>query len=281
MKQIAFLITSLLILTTASAFAQEIDFGDDSGEVVDNICDDRRFEGAGMELQLGWKFVGQDASDCSAAYEAGTISLWNLAEGVARTDCAAVNFGDDSSEYADDGACDDPRFEGFGSAERPGEEHMGRDASDCQKLCDYNMLFVRETAPVHIPEPEVQDPIYGDNSSEYSRDGECDDRRFFGPGMADVLRWSSVGRDAEDCREAHENGRITLWDPVVAAAQTSCDAIDFGTNASEYANDGTCDDMRFEGRGAAASLTTGDEQRDANDCQKLCGYGMIFVRETE
>ena len=40
---------------------------------------------------------------------------------------------------------------------------------------------------------------YGDDSSPYANDGECDDKRFEGPGMtATILLDSDVGRDATD-----------------------------------------------------------------------------------
>ena len=271
-----------VFLTATTAFAQDINFGDDSGEfALDGICDDRRFEGAAMEIGLGWQHVATDATDCRAAFEAGTISLWNLQEGVARTDCATVDFGTNASEYSNDGACDDPRFEGLGAAERPSLDYLGTDATDCQKLCNFDLIFLRDMEAVDLPEPEPVDKVYGDNSGEYPRDGECDDRRFVGSAMADSLGWGSTGRDADDCRAAVEAGMISLWDQQLAAEQTICSAIDFGNDSSDYSNDGTCDDIRFEGRGAAAQISYGDEGNDATDCSRMCDYGLIFVRETE
>ena len=271
-----------VLLTATTAFAQDINFGDDSGEfALDGICDDRRFEGVGMEVGLSWQHVATDATDCRSAIEEGTISLWNLQDGIARTDCTAVEFGTNASEYSNDGACDDPRFEGLGAAEHPNFEHVGKDATDCQKLCDFDMVFLRDMEIVTLPEPEPVDEVYGDNSGEYPRDGECDDRRFVGAAMADSLGWGSTGRDADDCRNAVEAGEIALWDQQLAAEQTVCSAIDFGSDSSEYSNDGTCDDNRFEGRGAASLITSGFEGRDATDCSRMCGYGLIFVRETE
>ena len=269
-------------LTATTTFAQDINFGDDNGEfALDGICDDRRFEGAAMEVGLGWDHVASDATDCRAAFDAGTISLWNLQDGIARTDCATVNFGTNASEYANDGACDDPRFEGLGEAERPSFDHLGTDATDCQKLCNFDLIFLRDMETMALPEPEPVDEVYGDNTGEYPRDGECDDRRFVGSAMADSLGWESTGRDAADCRAAAEDGMITLWDQQLAAEQTVCSAIDFGDDSSEYANDGTCDDKRFEGRGAASLITSGYEGRDATDCSRMCDYGLIFVHETE
>ena len=51
---------------------------------------------------------------------------------------------------------------------------------------------------------------FGDNSSEWSYDGECDDPRFAGRGMAEVLLDEDLGRDAADCRALYQAGSIYL-----------------------------------------------------------------------
>jgi hypothetical protein len=55
-------------------------------------------------------------------------------------------------------------------------------------------------------------PDYGDDSSEWARDGECDDPRFEGDGMATVLLDADAYRDATDCRDLVDEGRIRLRD---------------------------------------------------------------------
>lgn len=122
-------------------------------------------------------------------------------------------------------------------------------------------------------------PDFGDDSGEYANDGECDDRRFFGQGMAQGLSWESVGRDATDCRSLHAQGRVRLWVFEEARAATDCARIDFGADEGEYAGDAECDDFRFEGLGMASGLGPDYVGRDASDCQRLCGYGMIFLRD--
>ena len=58
---------------------------------------------------------------------------------------------------------------------------------------------------------------FGDDTSEWANDNECDDKRFTGPGMtATPLLDADVGHDATDCRTAFEAGRLQLRD---AAAQ--------------------------------------------------------------
>ncbi len=57
----------------------------------------------------------------------------------------------------------------------------------------------------------VNDIDFGDDSSEWANDGECDDGRFIGPGMTEtVLLDEDAGHDATDCRTAYEKGDIRL-----------------------------------------------------------------------
>lgn len=120
---------------------------------------------------------------------------------------------------------------------------------------------------------------FGDDSGEYARDNECDDRRFAGPAMADELNWRSVGKDASDCRDAFNAGRVVLWSAEEAAASARSSAIKWGDDSSQYANDGACDDPRFEGRGAAEILPKEDAGRDASDCRNLYEFGILFLRD--
>lgn len=52
----------------------------------------------------------------------------------------------------------------------------------------------------------------------------------------------------------------------------------WGTNESQWANDGDCDDPRFDGPGAHSLLLPEDARRDANDCRALYQAGRIFLR---
>ncbi|MCU0912168.1 MAG: hypothetical protein MUE98_12740 [Rhodobacteraceae bacterium] len=129
------------------------------------------------------------------------------------------------------------------------------------------------------PPAAAQAVKYGDDSGDYPFDNECDDRRFYGTAMASRLDWTSVGRDATDCRALLEAGRVALWDIDAARAATQCEAVKWGDDSSEYAGDGTCDDPRFEGVGAADLLLPDDSGRDATDCRRMCEYGQIYLRD--
>ncbi|PRY74792.1 hypothetical protein CLV80_11533 [Yoonia maritima] len=114
---------------------------------------------------------------------------------------------------------------------------------------------------------------FGDDSSEWANDGECDDGRFTGPGLTSTpLLQEDVLADATDCKRAFEAGRLTL--AGVAADGT----IDFGNDSGEWSNDQECDDMRFAGPGMTSTpLLQDDIMRDATDCRAAFNAGMLTL----
>ena len=107
-----------------------LDFGNDDGTYAnDDECDDPRFEGTGMGVQLDDHLMA-DATDCSTAYQAGTVTL--VSERSGDSGDFRINFGDDSASSAFDGVCDDPRFQGRGGAMELLDSNMLADASDCR-----------------------------------------------------------------------------------------------------------------------------------------------------
>jgi hypothetical protein len=111
---------------------------------------------------------------------------------------AQFSFGDNTSAYALDGECDDPRFQGQGMSELLVYSDLYRDASDCSTLFDSGSISLRS------------DLAFGDNTSAYALDGECDDPRFQGQGMAAVLNNDNTGRDATDCRLLFNQSAISV-----------------------------------------------------------------------
>ena len=63
--------------------------------------------------------------------------------------------------------------------------------------------------------------------------------------------------------------------PLIGAGQD----ISFGDDTSEWANDGECDDPRFEGPGTAVTLLAEDLLRDATDCRELFKRGEVWLSE--
>jgi hypothetical protein len=56
----------------------------------------------------------------------------------------SIDEGDDSGDFALDGECDGPRFDGPGSAALLVPEDMGADADDCRRLCAFGVAALRD-----------------------------------------------------------------------------------------------------------------------------------------
>ncbi len=132
------------------------------------------------------------------------------------------NFGDDASQFAKDGECDDMRFDGAGmSATLLIDSDILHDATDCRAAFNANRLRYlgghrngrpalssSSTSTTTRDSSRIQ---WGNDSSKYAKDGECDDKRFTGAGMTTTpLLDSDIQHDATDCRAAYEQGRLTL-----------------------------------------------------------------------
>jgi hypothetical protein len=283
----------------AAAQEQPVEFGDNASIWAnDDECDDPRFEGRGMTaVTLRDQDRGHDAADCRAAFEDGRIRLRDgetaslavadpeatettetpesdLAETppLSVTDAGAIDYGDDSSVWANDAECDDPRFAGEGVAASPLRTNLARDAADCRAAVDAGRaVYQGELPPLWDGVHEGID--FGDNSGRYPDDGECDDPRFIGDGVALNAGRADVLGDAQDCREAFDAGQASYvgeLDPVFAGV---FDDIDFGDNAGTYPFDNECDDPRFTGDEVASSAGRVNAGHDADDCKRSYDRG--------
>jgi len=188
---------------------------------------------------------------------------------VVHAQTIAPDFGDDNSRWARDGECDDSRFTGPGMTTTPFlESDIGHDASDCRSAFQSGSVSL-VSAPRGASTPD-----FGDDASDWSKDGECDDPRFRGVGMTDTtLLEDDILHDATDCGDAWEKGEIRL------AGVAASGIPDFGDNASDYANDGECDDPRFKGPGMTTTqLLSVDILHDARDCEIAWDNGDIELR---
>ena len=139
------ILATAMLITTGAAWAQEVNFGDDGSEYAENgICDDGRFVGFGMAYDLDGKDILADATDCRFLYEKGGITLINEVTATASTQCDSIDFGDDTSKYANDSECDDPRFGGIGSADSLRMQNAWKDASDCRTQCLRGRIYLRQ-----------------------------------------------------------------------------------------------------------------------------------------
>lgn len=57
---------------------------------------------------------------------------------------------------------------------------------------------------------DIGDISFGDNQSSWASDGECDDPRFTGSGMAGSTTEADLLHDATDCRALYQTGEIRL-----------------------------------------------------------------------
>jgi hypothetical protein len=129
-------------------------------------------------------------------------------------------------------------------------------------------------------------PDFGDDSSQFSKDGECDDMRFAGAGMTSTpLLDQDIKHDASDCRSAFEQNRLTFKGDNVTAATLASDTsaqvnrIQWGDDNGSFANDGECDDKRFQGAGMTSTpLLDQDVQHDATDCRTAFEQGRLALR---
>ncbi|MEO6716522.1 MAG: hypothetical protein ABIM50_04660 [Novosphingobium sp.] len=127
-----------------------------------------------------------------------------------------VNFGDDSGRFSKDGECDDMRFDGAGMTDTLLiDSDILHDATDCRAAFNQGRLHYlgghRHGTPAATATTAASHIQWGDDSSKYSKDGECDDKRFSGPGMTTTpLLDSDIQHDATDCRSAFNQGRLTL-----------------------------------------------------------------------
>lgn len=126
------------------------------------------------------------------------------------------------------------------------------------------------TTPI-LAAPKVN---FGEDSGEYTKDGECDDPRFSGAGMTSTpLLADDILADASDCRTAYKAGKLTLL------GVSDDGVVSFGDDNGEYANDGECDDPRFVGAGmTTTALLADDILHDATDCKTAFDAGKLQLR---
>ena len=225
------------------------------------LCDDPRFINKVRDSRMSSRpppeALFQDADDCRAAFLAkGVVPRMDFEDVEFAGEPQYLDFDGSPFRYTDD--CRDPRLEG------PGAKGGGKVRQDGKFPLACRVHFLSGTA---ILKAKTKDMTfhYGYNGGMFAYDGECDDPRFEGEGMASTVIRQSVGRDASDCKNAS----------VEATLVVTVSGIDFGNNASRYSYDGECDDPRFKGEGMAASTNQDDERKDAIDCFRAYNAGRI------
>ncbi|HTO29509.1 MAG TPA: hypothetical protein VL017_13025, partial [Devosia sp.] len=127
------------------------DYGSDwSKWANDGECDDLRFTGAGTDKKLLTDDLYGDATDCKTLEAEGRVTIRKVyspeyAAG-APYDSSHVDFGDNTSDYANDDRCDDPRFEGPAAASVLLEGDERRDSADCKAAYEAGTLILSSEA---------------------------------------------------------------------------------------------------------------------------------------
>jgi len=273
-----------------AAWAQDadIDFGDDASVWAnDGECDDSRFVGTGMtNTSLLDEDRSHDASDCRAAFEAGDLTLRaetgpstsaaadKMAREAANTSGSSsvvtlpteiIDYGDNTSVWANDGECDDPRFTGPNVATSPSRSNASHDENDCR--ASVNSGTATFTGELDLLFSGTYDGVdFGDNEGGFPADDECDDPRFSGSNVAIGANRANTGHDAHDCKISYEAGTATFDGELQAAFVGEYDGVDFGDNEGSYPLDDECDDPRFSGDNVAASTRRANAGHDSGDC---------------
>lgn len=264
-----------------------IDFGDNNSPFTnDGECDDPRFEGPGAAAFNVEEGEFTDGGDCSSLFLEGSLTYIDPASvdpGMV-VDSTGVNFGDNSSMFANDGECDDPRFDGPGAAASASEDDEMRDADDCRNMFESGQVTLTAGAspapslssaasastqaslPAAIPQEAYtigtpRGDVYG---------ATLEDGSIFASG---TVYGGPIGPgDRSAYRSEVRNSGIANYAP-----NTTPPAIDFGDNSSTWANDGECDDPRFEGDGMAFTSIIEDLGKDAEDCRAAYAAGTITL----
>ncbi|MEO9462026.1 MAG: hypothetical protein ABJ242_04750 [Marinomonas sp.] len=97
--------------------------------------------------------------------------------------------------------------------------------------------------------------------------------------MASLLVLACNEAPASDDASAHEadaSAKSATETPTFTAESD----IDWGSDLGEFANDGECDDKRFEGAGMTdTELLDEDVKTDASDCRTAFEAGRLKLRE--
>jgi hypothetical protein len=265
---------------TDNALTRAINWGTDDGPFAfDGECDDPRFSGPSVSTQPGLGDLLRDATDCREAFAAGAVTLVGEAQpnpgrGIDTLPVSEINFGNDSGDYPQDGQCHDPRFGGAGVASMLHEHNRLRDAADCQALYEAGKVVFRDQVSVEeLPPLPPAAPTFGDDTGALGLNGRCEDPRFEGEGMGLPARVDHELADATDCQTLLANGMIQLYDPQEPL--TPVDSINWGDDSSQFAFDSECDDPRFFGLGTANIQLTSDQGRDATDCRQAYESGVV------
>ncbi|MDC1397679.1 trypsin-like serine protease [Octadecabacter sp.] len=250
----------------------------------DGECDEYRYNSTGACVD------GSDTNDCAIWQTQRESEFMERAQALNLPVLTIGRLGNNTCRWSNDGECDDPDIGGSGAC------NPGTDATDCIQNFDTSA----ELAPalggggqcvdrsdatdcdMFGTSPEalarflalVPDPLrasLGDDTCEYSNDGECDDANFGG------TIYCTPGTDATDCRAMALGGEDSCrWandnecdEPGIGTDNctsgtdvTDCSAVAYLRNRTDTCNsafDGICNEVE-NGNGTCEAFS------DTADC---------------
>ncbi len=90
----------------------------------------------------GWKSVAALALALTVTACGGGAEE-EVPSAIGFVDIAEIDFGDDSSIWANDGECDDPRFDGPGAHPVNFDDDIRADATDCRTLFEAGEIWLK------------------------------------------------------------------------------------------------------------------------------------------
>ncbi|WP_198650456.1 hypothetical protein [Saccharospirillum mangrovi] len=155
-----------------------------------------------------------DAPDVDLNYDAGNESLSIYVESDADTTLVVYDADGNwhcSDDYASDAAGTNPGLVLTNPSSGNyniwiGTYEVGELPSAVLKISELPPAWESSSSSVS----SADDIEWGDNTSEWANDGECDDPRFAGPGAAAGNNASDRYHDANDCRMLYQSGELYL-----------------------------------------------------------------------
>src|SRR5687767_14222626 len=103
-----------------------------------------------------------------------SIAILTLSSAHAAASDPYPDFGDDGSQWANDGECDDKRFEGSGMTTTLFlDSDIMHDATDCRIAYEQGRLTFRSDKMADSSQVDTSHIQWGDDDGSFAKDGEC------------------------------------------------------------------------------------------------------------
>ena len=185
--------------------------GEDQGPwSSDGVCNDPRFAADPRWLRAVDRIdeaEGKDSTDCLLGYL--SRQAWPIR--FRPTDGEGLVFGDDSGEWPSTASVTIPGSSELLPLKAPACRTSCAMLSDCYEA--WSNGHVTLILPVAVLDRLPAGFDLGGDTSEWAFDGECDDPRFEGKGMARDPLTADQARDATDCVKGLLSGAVELKRP--------------------------------------------------------------------